>query len=148
MPVKKRQSGKEANAKLVAIMKEWQKVEERSINSVRDLNKKVKNPLIKQVLRIIQNDSAMHKNVQQFIVDSLEKKALSLTPEDVAAVWDGIKEHIKMERATIRLGMQARDASRDFIHKYFVNYLLTDERKHDELLDTLESVKSKMYPYA
>ena len=148
MPKKKRQPGKEADAKLVAIMKEWQKVEERSIKSVSEVNRKVKNPLVKQVLAIIKRDSGMHAKVQQFIIDSLTKKAIDLTPEELGAIWSAIDKHIKMERATIELGQRAKDASRNFVHKYLINYLMTDERKHEELLEQLENIKNKIYPYA
>jgi hypothetical protein len=144
----KRQTQRESNKKLVAIMKQWQDIEVKSISSLRTIIKKVKNPLVKQVLRIIMKDSVQHHGVQQFIVDSLEKKAISLTPEELSAVWSGIEEHIKMERASVDLAQRAKAVSSSFVHKYFVNYLLTDERKHDEMLDQLESLKSKIYPYA
>ena len=145
---RKRQSGKESNEKLVAIMKEWQKVEEKSIKSIGEISRKIKNPLVKQVLSIIKKDSAQHAKVQQFVIDSLTKKPVTLTPEELGAVWSAIDSHIKMERATIELGQRAKDASRDFVHKYLINYLMTDERKHEELLEQLENIKSKIYPYA
>ncbi len=145
---RKKQSTKESNDKLVAIMKEWQKVENTSIDSIRSGLKKVKNPLVAQVLKIIKYDSTMHHHVQQFIIDSLEKKAVTLTPEELAEVWDVIEAHIKMERATIALGQRARDASNNFVHKYFIDYLQKEEAKHDELLEKLEDVKKNMYPYA
>ncbi len=145
---KKRQSTKESNQKLVAIMKEWQKVEDKSIESISAVSRKIKNPLVKQVLQIIKSDSTMHRKVQQFIVDTLEKKAISLTPEELGEIWSAIEKHSKMERATIQLGQRAKDASKNFIHKYLINYLITDERKHEELLEQLENIKSRIYPYA
>lgn len=144
---RKKQSAKESNEKLVAIMKEWQKVEDRSIKSIGEINRKIKNPLVKQVLAIIKKDSAMHAKIQQFIIDTLTKKAITLTPEELGAVWSGIDKHIKMERATIELGQRAKDASTNFVHKYLINYLMADERKHEELLEQLENIKGKIYPY-
>lgn len=145
---RKRESQKEKAKKLIATMKKWQKVEERSIDSIRTLNKKVKNPLVKQVLKIIHYDSTMHKKVQQFIIDSMEKKAITLTPDELSTVWSGIEAHIKMERATIELGQIAKANSNDFVHRYLINYLLRDEHKHDELLEQLENIKRNIYPYA
>ena len=144
---RKRKSQKQAGEKLVAIMKKWQEVEDKSVASTRALNKKIKNPLVKQVLKIIQYDSTMHKKVQQFIIDSMEKKAITLTPDELAEIWSGIEEHIKMERVTIELGQRAKAASNNFVHRYLINYLLRDEHKHDELLEQLENIKRNIYPY-
>jgi len=33
------------------------------------------------------------------------------------------------------------------IQEYLLNYLLMDEEKHDRMLETLEKIKSGMYPY-
>ncbi|MFC1584339.1 hypothetical protein ACFL5V_02190 [Fibrobacterota bacterium] len=145
---RRKETQKESNKKLVAIMEQWQDIEVKSIASLRSLIKKVKNPLVKQVLKIIQRDSVMHQAVQQFIVDSLEKKAITLTPEELAAIWSGIEEHIKMERATVKLGQRAKETSANFVHRYFINYLMADERKHEEMLEQLDNIKRKMYPYA
>lgn len=145
---RKKESQKEKAKKLVTIMKKWQEVEDRSIDSIRTLNKKIKNPLVKQVLKIIQYDSTMHRKVQQFIIDSMEKKAITLTPDELSAVWSGIEAHIKMERATIELGQLAKANSNNFVHRYLINYLLRDEHKHDELLEQLENIKRNIYPYA
>lgn len=145
---KTRQSVKESNEKLVAIMKEWQKIEDKSIKSISEISRKIKNPLVKQILSIIKKDSSMHGKVQQFIIDSLKKRAITLTPEELGAIWSAIDRHIKMERATIDLGQRAKDISTNFVHKYLINYLMTDERKHESLLEQLENIKSKIYPYA
>lgn len=144
---KKRMSGKESNQKLLTILKQWQKIEERSVNSLSSLSQKVKNPLVKEVLKIIRHDSQLHRLVQQFMINSMEKKAVSLSPDELAAVWTGIQTHIKMERASVLLGQRAKESCTNFVHRYLINYLLTDERKHDDLLEKLEDVKKRMYPY-
>ena len=104
--------------------------------------------LFKQVFQIIAHDSAMHRKVQEFIVDTLEKEAITLTPEELADIWSLIEEHIAMERATVLLGEQAKAVTHNFVHKYLLNYLLADEHKHDVLLEQLENIKNKLYPYA
>ena len=32
----------------------------------------------------------MHKKVQQFMIDSLEKEAVSLTPEELGEIWEHV----------------------------------------------------------
>ena len=145
---KKRVSQKELDKTLVTTMKKWQKIEDQSISSIKGNMKELKNPLVKQIFQIIAHDSAMHRKVQQFIIDSLEKKAVILTPDELADIGTILEEHIELEKATVELGTTAKAASRSFIHQYLLNYLLTDERKHDDLLEQLGNIKNKMYPYA
>jgi len=145
---KKRVSQKELDKTLVTTLKKWQKIEEESIASIGKNLKEIKNPLVKQIFQIIAHDSAMHKKVQQFIIDTLEKKALTLTPEELAEIGTTLESHIELERETVELGNTAKSASRNFIHKYLINYLLVDERKHDDLLEQLGNIKDKIYPYA
>jgi rubrerythrin len=141
-------SQKDLNERLVSTLKTWQKIEDKSIESIETLKQEIQNPLVKQVFEIIQNDSTQHKRVQQFMIDSLEKQAISLTPEELGAIGTAIENHLKLERETIKLGAEAKETSSNFVHKYFLNYLLTDERKHDDLLDQLDNIRSKIYPYA
>ena len=145
---RKRVSQKELAETLVATLKKWQKIEDKSISSIKGSMKQLKNPLVKQIFQIIAHDSAMHRKVQQFIIDTLEKKAITLTPEDVAEIGTILESHIELEKETVELGAVAKASSKNFIHQYLINYLLVDERKHDDLLEQLGNIKDKIYPYA
>ena len=139
---------KELNEKLVATLREWQKVEDASVKSTSEIIGKTKNPVVKQVMEIIKQDSAMHKKVQQLIIDSFEKQAIQLQPEELSEVWGMIENHIELEKETIRLAEESRKNSNSFIVRYLLGYLMTDEQKHNEVLAQLEDVKRGMYPYS
>lgn len=139
---------KEIDERLVALMKKWQKLEDDTIKMTTDIMGKTDNKLIKQVMEIVRQDSAQHRRVQQFIIDSLTVEAIKLQPEELADIWDMIEQHIEMEEETVRLAEEARRDTRLLTQKYFINYLLTDERKHVELLDRLNEIKKGMYPYS
>jgi len=140
-------SQKEREEKLVAVMKKWQKVEDSSVKMAGELIEKSKNPLIKLILEIIRNDSIMHKKVQQFIIDSYTKKAVTLTPEELAEIWDSIEKHDKAEHEAIALGEEAKKNCKSFVQLNLLTYLLEDEKKHDRILGQLEGFKSRIYPY-
>ncbi|MFC1564369.1 hypothetical protein ACFL6G_05495 [candidate division KSB1 bacterium] len=143
-------STKEVQEKLVDNMKKWQKIENASIHSTGKIMDNTENQAIRQVMEIIQQDSSMHYRVQGLIADSLTKEAFSLNPEELADVWDMIESHIKLEKQTIEYAKEALDALKGkkmVIQEYFLNYLMIDEEKHNQLLDTLEKIKSGMYPY-
>jgi bacterioferritin (cytochrome b1) len=139
---------KEKQERLVGILRAWQHVERRSVAQTTEIIEHTRNPVIRLVMEIIQRDSTMHERVQQFIIDSIEKEAVSLTVDDLAAVWTAIEAHIEAERKTGELVGAARDAlqgSKDVVQRMLLSYLATDERKHDQLLDELELVKVGMY---
>ena len=143
---------KEAQEKIVANMKQWQKIENAGIVSTGKIMEKVDNPVVRLVMEIIQRDSQMHYRVQQLIVESLESKALSLAPDELATVWGMIEDHVKLERQTIELATKSlaeiSKAKGMLVQHYLLKYLLADEKKHEEILINLEKIKGGMYPYA
>jgi len=140
----------EIHQKILSVMKRWQKIEDISVASTGRIMEQTENPMIHLVMEIIQRDSLMHHLVQQMVIDSLEREAISLSPDELNLVWDGIEKHIEIEKQTIEMGesvLQAMRGKKMVIQEYLVKYLLTDEEKHNLMLEDLEEVKKGMYPY-
>lgn len=133
---------------LTAVLKRWQEIETASISNTTEIIAKTHNPLIQLVMEIIRQDSFMHKRVQQVILDSLEKEAISLTPEELGDIWEMVEKHAELEKETIALAEKAQKECRLLIQKSLLGYLIEDEKKHDRLLQQLEDFKKKIYPYA
>ena len=95
--------GSEGIDRMVSTLRDWQDIERKAIDSCAEIMEKTKNPLIRQMMEIIRNDSVQHHRVQQFIIDSMTKTAVTLTPEELGEVWDEITAHDEVERETIRL---------------------------------------------
>lgn len=141
---------KEVQEKIVDNMKRWQKIENASVASTGKVIEKTENPVVRIVMEIIQRDSQMHYRIQEMIADSLESKTITLTPDELASVWDLIEKHIKLEEKTVELANEALDALKGkkmVVQEYLLNYLLIDEQKHDAILNSLETIKKGMYPY-
>jgi hypothetical protein len=139
---------KELNENLVKILKKWQNIEDESVKSTSAIIAKTSNPIIRQIMEIIKQDSAMHKKVQQVIIDSFEKEAISLDPEELSEIWTMVEKHIELEKETVRLAEEARKSSNSFMIRYLLGYLMKDEQKHNEILQQMEDIKGGMYPYA
>jgi len=143
---------KEAQKKLVQNMERWQKIEDSSVASTGKIIEKTQNPIVRLVMEIIQRDSQMHHRVQELIADSLTTKAVALTPEELGDVWELIEQHVKLEKATVKLAKESLDAiSRSkgmLVQAYLLEYLLKDEKKHEAILKDLAKIKGGMYPYA
>jgi hypothetical protein len=148
MALKSKVSQKAREEQLVKALKQWQAVEDESIKMSQAVQAQSKNPLVQTVMEIIAHDSAMHRRVQQFMIDSVERTAISLRPEELEEIWSHVAKHIAEEKKAIELAEQAKACTRLFVQRYLLNYLLEDERKHDLLLERLEEIKNRIYPYA
>ena len=137
--------------RLVEILGAWQQIESRSITQCGDVADRTRNPVIRLVMEIIRRDSAMHHRVQQFVIDSIEKEAVSVTVDDLETVWGAIEAHIAAERETERLiaaAQKALSGTKNVVQQYLLAYLAVDEKKHDELLEGLSLIKRGMYKSA
>jgi hypothetical protein len=133
--------------KIVSALQTWQEDENATISMTTAIVAKSKNPLVKLLMEIIRHDSIMHHRVQQFMIDSLTKTTVTLTPEELGEIWDLVEQHIKMERATIGLGEELTKLCNQFVQKQLLAYLLADEAKHDQILTQLQDFKRKLHPY-
>ena len=138
---------KESIEKLVDLMKRWQKIEDESIKNTTEIIKKSENKLVHLVMEIIRQDSVMHRKVQQLIIDHFEKQPITLTPDELVDFWDMVEEHDVIEKKTISLAEESLKEQKSPFAAYLLEYLLTDERKHDKLLEEMEKIKKGMYPY-
>jgi len=139
---------KEALQTLAVLLRKWQGIEDDSVALASRVLEKTGNPLIRLVMEIIQQDSVMHKKVQQAILDSLETKAFSLRPEELADIWSMIEKHDQTEKEAVRLAEEAKEACPLVIQRQLLDYLVEDEKKHDRLMGNLEDFKRSIHPYA
>jgi rubrerythrin len=136
--------GPERNEKLLNTLRQWQGIERHAIDSTSKIIEKSDNPLIRELMEIIRNDSVQHHRVQQFIIDSLTKQAVSLTHEELAQIWDEIQAHDEVERKTIQMAEECKKECKFFVQSALLTYLIADEKKHDLILQELEAFKKNM----
>lgn len=140
---------KDLQQDIAANMKRWQKIEDASIASTGRIIEKTDNPIIRLTMEIIQRDSQMHYLVQEWIADSLEKKAATLTPDELNAVWEMVERHISLEKRMIEIvesTLASLKGKRMVVQEYLLGYLLEDEKKHNNLLAKLTTIKKGMLP--
>jgi hypothetical protein len=151
---KREMSMKEQLEELKRDLGQWQKAEKAGLSQTARVMEQTDNPLINTVMEIIQRDSHMHHRVQQMIRDTLDHQTVSLTPDELAKVWDGIETHIATEKKSIEYAesalkkLQQGQGRGYLVQQYLLSYLLEDEKKHDKLLEDLSLIKRNMYPYS
>lgn len=142
-------STKELQQTIITNMKRWQKVEDASVASTGIIMEKTENPIVRLIMEIIQRDSQMHYRVQEWIADSLEFKTVSLAPDELNKVWSLVEHHIELEKKTLAMAKEALEALKGkkmLVQEYLLKYLAEDEKKHNNLLSSLEGVKKGMQP--
>ena len=144
MAEKKRLSGPERQKFTIDVLRQWQGIERDAIETTAQIMEKTDNLLIRQIMEIIRNDSVQHHRVQQFLIDSITRTPITLSPEDLAEVWGQIEAHDELERQTIELAKELKEQTTEPMHVILLDYLLRDEEKHDTLLMDLDAFKKHM----
>jgi hypothetical protein len=139
--------GKNRVEEMVESLREWQAIERQAMEQTAEIMEQTSNPYIRIIMEIIRQDSLMHHRVQQVIIDSLTREAVSLTPEEIGAIWEKIEEHDETEKHVVEIAETLKEKAWTPAHKQLLDYLLTDEKKHDALLEQLGELKKGMYPY-
>ena len=145
-----RMSTKEIQSQITENMRRWQAIENASVKSTGKIIEETENPIVRQIMEIIQRDSELHHKIQQLIIDSLESMTISLTPEELGEVWELIEKHIELEKKTVELALESLEALKGrkmVVQEYLLDYLRIDEEKHNQVLETLATIKKGMYPY-
>jgi len=131
----------ETSKEFLKAIKEWQKLEDDTINHAESLLKKSKNRLIKMTMEMIKHDSQKHKVMQQMLIDSITKEPFILSPDDLAQLSDGLNKHLAAEAKSLELADEALNNSELFVTRYILSYLIADEQKHHSLLGKLNELK-------
>ena len=139
--------GEESTKRLVSALRKWQDLERDAIDQTAEIMERSSNPLIRQIMEIIRNDSTQHFRVQQFLIDSLGESSVSITAEEIDLVWKEIQLHGEIERHVVKIGGELRSRTTDFVHRALLDYLVTDEKKHDRMIEMLEDFRRSLYPY-
>jgi rubrerythrin len=144
MAAKKKLSGPERLKKTVTVLRQWQGIERDAIETTAQIMEKTDNLLIRQIMEIIRNDSVQHHRVQQFLIDSITRTPVKMSPQDLAEVWGQIEAHDELERQTIALAEELKEETTEPMHRILLDYLLKDEKKHDSLLGALDKFKKHL----
>lgn len=133
----------ETSEEFLNIIKEWQTLEDKTIQSADELIRKAKNPLIEMTMEMIKRDSGKHKIMLQMIVDNLTREAVHLSPDELALISALLNRHMEKEAKSIALANDALKKSELDITRHILSALLDDETKHHSQLHTLNKELKK-----
>lgn len=111
------------------LIKELQKIETRNIEFVRKDIPKVKNPLIKAMLRALALEAEKRSVLQGMIADSVEKEAVHLSPDELQHLSGHFNRHIEADEKALSFAEEAFEKSELAIPRSLLSYLITDMKK-------------------
>jgi rubrerythrin len=119
---------------LVQFLKDQIKVENKIVESLNKSLPEIGNPTVKGVLKGISLDSVKHAEMYSSAVMLLTTVSKALTQENLDKQEDLVKKHIQMEAELIQKISKTLPNVKDKKVKLLLEAILSDERRHHELL--------------
>ncbi len=96
------------------------------------------NPLIKTMLQTLRLEAEKRSLLQQMIVDSIEKEAVHLSPDELQHLSGHLNRQIEADEKALSLAKKAFENSELAIPRYLLLYLMEDLKKENNLLKQFE----------
>jgi rubrerythrin len=119
---------------LVKFLKDQIKVENKIVDSLNKSLPEIGNQTVKGVLKGISLDSVKHAEMYASAVSLLTNVAKALTQENLDMQKDLVEKHIQMEAELIGKIGKMLPSVKDKKVKLLLNAILSDEKRHHELL--------------
>jgi rubrerythrin len=128
--------GKHLSSKdeLVKFLKDQIKIENKIVESLNKSLPDLGNPTVKGVLKGISLDSVKHAEMYASAVTLLTNVSKALTQENLDRQKDLVEKHIQMEAELIEKIGKMLPSVKDKKVKLLLNAILSDEKRHHELL--------------
>jgi hypothetical protein len=146
----------EKSADFLNLMVDWQSIEMQAVDYANKEIPKTKHPLTKTMLKVLKLDAEKHSLIQQMIIESVNKEAVNLSPEELKALSGHLNKRLEDEEKAIPLAEAALEKSELFMPRYLLSYLISELkirnsllRQFDDALKTASiptSVTSKIFP--
>lgn len=128
----------EKSEEFLNLMVDWQALETEEIEHANERILKEKNPFTKTLLHILRFEAEKHCAVQQMIIDSVEKEAVKLSPDELAEFSDIINRRLEASEKILSRALAVSAKSELIIPHYLLSYLISEARTENELLKKLD----------
>jgi len=128
---------------LVKFLKDQMKIENKIVDSLNRSLPDIGNPTVKGVLKGISLDSVKHAEMYGSAVTLLTTVSKALTQENLDQQRDLVEKHIQMETELIQKIGKALPTVKDKKVRLLLEAILSDEKRHHELLSNVLEVLVK-----
>jgi rubrerythrin len=124
---------------LIEFFRQQEKLEKEIAKSINKALKTIKNPAVEAVLKGISYDSSKHAEIYKSIVQIIAV-APAMTEEEYKRLEELVKWHIESEEKLISRLQQVIDKTSNDKVKFLLESILTDERRHHDLLNLVMEI--------
>jgi hypothetical protein len=125
------------NDELLAFIKKQIGNEKAIVDSLREPLEKIKNPVVKGVLKGVSLDSVKHGELYSAALILLTEPSTAMTQENLDEQRKLVEKHIRMEAELIKLIEQALPTIQNKKVTFLLESILTDEKRHHAMLKTV-----------
>lgn len=112
----------------------WQAVETQNIDYTDREIPKAKNAFIKAMLQALKLEAEKRRLIQQMIVDSMQKEAVNLSPDELGELSAHLNRYMESEEEAVSLGKEAFAKNGLAVPRFLLSYLIEDLKRHNGLL--------------
>jgi len=141
---------KETNQKIVDQIRGWRDLDNKSASLIEETIARCDHPVVCTVMEIIRRDAELHSRVVDLIVESMERRPLTMSLDQFGEVVGLIQKHLEVKEQMAKAMDETLSLAKDKslgIQRFLLTYVLEDERKHQAMLQGIEQVKRTLYPY-
>jgi len=124
---------------LVVFFKEQEKLEKEIVKSIKKALETIKNPVVEAVLKGISYDSSKHAELYRSATQMIAV-APALKEEEFEYLKEVVKWHIENEEKLIERLREAIDKTANDRVKFLLESILTDEKRHHDLLNLIMDI--------
>lgn len=127
---------------LVTFFKDQQKSEKKIVKSIDKALENIQNPVVVAVLKGISYDSSKHAEIYRSAAQIIAV-APALKEEEFERIKKVVKQHIESEESMIDRLREAIDKTSDKRVKFLLESILSDEKRHHDLLNLIMDIVVK-----
>ena len=126
--------------RLLSFLRDTIGLEEKIVRTAEQNTSELKSIFVKELIRGIGLDSMKHANILRGMVAMISSPTPFLTEEEMSRLKEGIGEHIELEAEAIKTYEDLLSKVEQEKMKFLLDYILIDEKRHHELLRSIEKV--------
>jgi bacterioferritin (cytochrome b1) len=127
---------------LIDFFREQEKLEKEITKSINKALETIKNPVVEAVLKGISYDSSKHAEIYKSIVEIIAV-APAMTENEYKHLKEVVRWHIESEEKLISRLREAIDKTSNDRVKFLLESILTDEKRHHDVLNLVMDVVVK-----
>ncbi len=131
---------------LPELIERWKERQGELQRGAEELHNRTDSYFVQIVTKAITRDAEKHAEILQSILDCFDC-TVTVTPEELGELTSLLDDHLDIQKKTDKLARTALKSRPHYITSHLLRYILEDGKKNAVLVEQLNDVKGRLYPY-